>query len=1200
MNQCRYIFQKVNWKVKPDGEKDMEVTPLGFSINGLTRGKFIFELFESNVDPMIRMSHKRKIEPSGWVKVTRNNGPNMSSTNCDIAFQCPYTSLFPVLSDGATPIGPISVCAFDIECTSSHGDFPQAQKSYDTPARQIVDDIQRLYDTVLSADEWGHSCTQKNATSSMHKEFAKQYILHIFGLETNGKLDLSRIHRVNTIGKKLPTEKTINLVVKTLMSIQKTSTIVLKKREGKKEKKTSANLSSFAGFINAAEPNRVSDIFINCKSTYADKGIPVINAIRQKLISTVTGILDAYLPKIEGDAIVQVSNCFLEYGKQDPSKMVLLTLGECGEIPDYTVVRCKTEIELILEWTKMVQKEDPDMLAGYNSFGFDLPYLYDRAEELGILDRFQKLSKLSDKASVLKEKRLSSAALGDNIWRDVPIIGRIHVDIMKVVQRDHNLTSYSLDSVASHFMNGKIKHLEEVQDAENTYTIHTNNTEGIATGSFISIQIFNGLTTDLYGDHCKFKVISTTPTEITVTGNMVIDDIDFNNLKCNWCSAKDDMLYTEIFDAFNTTDVTDEVISRRATIGRYCMKDSILCIDLVKKLEIVGNNIGMSNVCSVPLSWIFSRGQGAKTLSLVVKRCSEEGFLVPVSYMSKNDPEYEGAIVLDPEPGIYLDEAVAVLDYSSLYPSCIISENMSHDSIVFDKKWKGEEGGKRLREMGYDFVDIEWNLYKTKGSKKNKIGTEVTRYVQFPNNEKGIIPKILMDLLSARKNTRKKIKYRTVTLTDGRVFTGLLSSKNGQTTIKTETGDETFPDSDIETTTVTYSAFQQGILDGLQLAYKITANSIYGQMGAKTSPVKMIPIAACTTATGRDLLMMARDKISAEYRNKEITFKDGKSVFVKNAITVYGDTDSVFIKFSIFDKRGGTKLTGKELLAMSIQCGLHSSSYAAQFLKKPHDLEYEKTFFPFILISKKRYTGMKYEFSVDKCKQTSMGIVLKRRDNAKILKFVFGGVIDIIMKDRDIQKAYKFVQESVKDIVNGKYGMDYLVITKSLRTGYKNPDSIAHKVLADRMGDRDPGNRPKSNDRIPYVYIVKHAKKGEKILQGNRIETPDFITKNELEIDYQFYITNQIAKPVSQVFALMIRDLPGYRPQKKMLLLQKELRKSLTPKERAKTTLKLRSANEKYASELLFSKSIRLIRNKRKGQKEITHFMNIKVPLKGK
>ena len=46
-----------------------------------------------------------------------------------------------------------------------------------------------------------------------------------------------------------------------------------------------------------------------------------------------------------------------------------------------------------------------------------------------------------------------------------------------------------------------------------------------------------------------------------------------------------------------------------------------------------------------------------------------------------------------------------------------------------------------------------------------------------------------------------------------------------------------------------------------------------------------------------------------------------------------------------------------------------------------------------------------------------------------------------------------------------------LTITKSLKSYYKNPESIAHKVLADRIGRRDPGNKPKANDRIPYAYI---------------------------------------------------------------------------------------------------------------------------------
>jgi DNA polymerase delta subunit 1 len=103
-----------------------------------------------------------------------------------------------------------------------------------------------------------------------------------------------------------------------------------------------------------------------------------------------------------------------------------------------------------------------------------------------------------------------------------------------------------------------------------------------------------------------------------------------------------------------------------------------------------------------------------------------------------------------------------------------------------------------------------------------------------------------------------------------------------------------------------------------------------------------------------------------------------------------------------------------------------------------------------------------------------------------------------------------------------------------LRGYYKNPGSIAHKVLADRIGERDPGNKPKAGDRIPYVYhkvnedpipvgTYKNGKpkfKKRTILQGDRIEDPEYVRKHNKEIDYKFYITNQIMNPVKQVLDL--------------------------------------------------------------------------------
>ena len=91
----------------------------------------------------------------------------------------------------------------------------------------------------------------------------------------------------------------------------------------------------------------------------------------------------------------------------------------------------------------------------------------------------------------------------------------------------------------------------------------------------------------------------------------------------------------------------------------------------------------MANVCLNPLAWIISRGQGIKILSLTSYFLKNRNYLLPYLYKDSFDKEgYEGAVVLDPNPGIYINKPVAVLDYGSLYPSSMIERNLSHDSIM--------------------------------------------------------------------------------------------------------------------------------------------------------------------------------------------------------------------------------------------------------------------------------------------------------------------------------------------------------------------------------------------------------------------------------------------------------------------------------------------------------------------------------------
>jgi hypothetical protein len=109
--------------------------------------------------------------------------------------------------------------------------------------------------------------------------------------------------------------------------------------------------------------------------------------------------------------------------------------------------------------------------------------------------------------------------------------------------------------------------------------------------------------------------------------------------------------------------------------------------------------------------------------------------------------------------------------------------------------------------------------------------------------------------------------------------------------------------------------------------------------------------------------------------------------------------------------------------------------------------------------------------------------------------------------------------------VNGEYPLEDLIVTKTLKGSYKDRTKIAHATLVDRMGERGD-EKPQVNDRIPYVYVDV---KGKDIkLQGDRIEHPDYIREHGLSPDYQFYITNQLLKPIAQIFALCVEKLPNY------------------------------------------------------------------------
>jgi DNA polymerase elongation subunit (family B) len=863
-------------------------------------------------------------------------------------------------------------------------------------------------------------------------------------------------------------------------------------------------------------PPNVDGIFLKIKPPSLDKFKTVLKPVETKLIElfenkdkhTSSDLLryikqvSKHLP-ISGDPVIQIG-IVMTNGPVISEKQIFV-LGSCSSVDGVVVNTFKTEKEMIEGFMKFCCAQNPDILSGYNVFGFDKKYLYNRMEELNITSNedFQNLSRVIDimdpsdtrDAVELQEKFLSSSALGDNTLYLWTTTGRLHIDLYYYIKRIENLPSYKLDDVTRYYMSGKLKSIN-ISDSDRWY-VNTSSTKDAEVGKYLVLL-------DEIGDTIieKRKIIDIIPSKSLVIEPPVDKIFSLGDLETivKWAIVKDDVSPAELFK-LHRGDAND-----RATIAKYCIQDCVLVQQLYNKLDVFNNAMAMANTCSVPINYIFTRGQGIKCESLIFKECALRNQLIEVlpTPIQKDSPlykeeSYEGAIVLVPEPNFYSESPIGVADFASLYPSTIISENISYDTLLwskdFDMNYKficysfGSLDDEKYLTPDVRFTDIEFDIWapdpedKRKNPEKIKTGIRVCRYTQQANDQKGSLPDILSMLLAARKSKRKEAEKES-------------------------------------------DPFRKALLDAEQLAYKLTANSLYGQLGSATFKIRLQHLAASTTAYGRKQILFAKDAIETFYGADA---KDSRCV----AMTVYGDTDSLFINFNVKDPVTGEKLSGKRAIEETMKLTEEAGKFVTRCLKKPHDFEYDKVFYPFIIFSKKRYVGNKYEESPDNYKQTSMGIATKRRDYAAIVKNVYGGAIHTLLNEKDPVKAFHFVQKTCNELVDGKLSSHQITLSKSLRSEYKATTPPPHKILAERIKARDPGNAPASGDRLEFMYIIPDNPQTK--LQGDRVETPSFIKENKLKIDYKYYIEHQIYNPITQLFGLFVEQLPGFVKSSKQL-----------------------------------------------------------------
>ena len=431
-------------------------------------------------------------------------------------------------------------------------------------------------------------------------------------------------------------------------------------------------------------------------------------------------------------------------------------------------------------------------------------------------------------------------------------------------------------------------------------------------------------------------------------------------------SSKDPVTPKDIFQFYARSRQRSDAlgIELLSCIGMYCLRDAILVMDLFYKLETWIGLLEMAKLCNTSILTLYTQGQQIKVYSQIYKICMYKHIVVESSYYHKNNSTTQYSGAYVFDPVPGIYDDVIPFDFSSLYPTTIIAYNIDYTTFVRDPSVPDE-----LCHV------IEWDEADGRSYR--------FRFIKEP---KGILPSLLEDLLSQRKKTKGEMKH-------------------------------------LEKGSLLYT-----VLDKRQLAYKVSANSMYGAMGVTKGYLPFLPGAMCTTAKGRQSIQKAANFVQRKYGGK----------------LIYGDTDSIYCHFP--------KIPNATLWQFA-------TTVEKEFLKlfpPPMKLVFEeKVYSRFLIFTKKRYLALTQneDLSLDK-ELTIRGVLLARRDNCQWVRYIYEAVVRQLMSTspptyEDIQ--YYLVQEFNK-LCAHFWDSSHVTITKAVGKDYKvkpcpGYDERTHQII---------------------------------------------------------------------------------------------------------------------------------------------------------
>lgn len=535
----------------------------------------------------------------------------------------------------------------------------------------------------------------------------------------------------------------------------------------------------------------------------------------------------------------------------------------------------------------------------------------------------------------------------------------------------------------------------------------------------------------------------------------------------------------------------------RTEICNYCVIDSVLPFQIMEKNKLYTSLMQMAFVTGVTVNDLIGGGQQAKILSILLSMLSSKTRL---RYMFRTQPtyriidpeKYEGAALVPPRVGLYLGYTTT-LDFTSLYPSIMIQFNICVSTKVttyFVQKYNLREGIHHRTMPEPTLVDgrlraiINPNNPKFFQTQQKAAQCFVKEYkvkdAQFTSAQDGLLilsPGVskaleengwkydreytIINHVDDQNVTHKVVDFRGCKV--GFLIDVLKYLLKARSDVKKEMAK--YPEGSPEWI----------VLNARQLAIKASANSVYGMTGATTfSKLPDKDVASSVTSWGRLNINMIVIIASMWFCH------DNGFPFCLEVI--YGDTDSIFVLFTKLLQEmyiPGTDTINEELI---FDYSANISEYITEKLDMPFlKLAYEKTFRGFLLISKKKYAGMKiipekikdrvpggpkYKYEV---RFAASGVESVRKDSSVIVSHTIDKCLKLMLEGQNIVGAMNYAREVIRDINMDKLSMGNYIVTRGLSKMPEDYKALSpHVMIAMKNGNANVG------DKINYIIRDGH------------------------------------------------------------------------------------------------------------------------------